>query len=233
MHSKAWPGFNYAMNHSDEPTVLLDFGNVLTHDRDASVFAPLLARLRIPQQSFNESWIRYRDEYDAGSLDAKAYWSLVLRDSAREVAADLYAIGQEPGEDLASELTATDFRSFLNPRMLMRALVIELIERNIGVGILSNMPPNMGTRWIDSWPWLGRVELALWSGDEGLSKPDPAFYRLFLQRSCWRPERTLFVDDVQENLDTADGLGFATHLFVEECSAIDTIRAWVRNGLKS
>jgi len=46
------------------------------------------------------------------------------------------------------------------------------------------------------------------SGVEGLAKPDPAFFRLAADRCGLAPERTVFIDDVQANVDSARALGF-------------------------
>ncbi len=50
------------------------------------------------------------------------------------------------------------------------------------------------------------------SCDVGLLKPDPAIFELALARLESRPEATLFVDDVVENLDAARSLGMRTAL---------------------
>ena len=51
------------------------------------------------------------------------------------------------------------------------------------------------------------------SGEEGLIKPDPAIFKLLIQRFKLTPERSLFVDDSQANIDTAQALGFQVHHF--------------------
>jgi putative hydrolase of the HAD superfamily len=51
------------------------------------------------------------------------------------------------------------------------------------------------------------------SGDVGLRKPDPAIYRLLLERTVRRAGDILFVDDSTANLDAAAALGIRTLLF--------------------
>jgi 2-haloacid dehalogenase len=51
------------------------------------------------------------------------------------------------------------------------------------------------------------------SGEEGLVKPDPAIFKLLIQRFKLTPSRSLFVDDSQANIDTAQALGFQVHHF--------------------
>jgi 2-haloacid dehalogenase len=51
------------------------------------------------------------------------------------------------------------------------------------------------------------------SGIEQLRKPDPALYRLALDRWQLAPERCLFVDDLLDNVEAARHLGRAGHHF--------------------
>jgi 2-haloacid dehalogenase len=51
------------------------------------------------------------------------------------------------------------------------------------------------------------------SGEVKLIKPDPAIYRLLLQKIQTQPEDCLLVDDTPKNIEAAQKLGFKTHLF--------------------
>lgn len=51
------------------------------------------------------------------------------------------------------------------------------------------------------------------SGEEGLVKPEAAFYRRLLDRHDLEAERCLFIDDVPANIEAARALGFQTHRF--------------------
>lgn len=45
------------------------------------------------------------------------------------------------------------------------------------------------------------------SGEERLVKPDPAIYRRLLDRYALEPAETLFIDDVERNVEAARGVG--------------------------
>lgn len=51
------------------------------------------------------------------------------------------------------------------------------------------------------------------SGEEGLVKPEAAFYRRLLDRHGLEAERCLFIDDLPANIAAARNLGFRTHPF--------------------
>src|SRR3546814_4776786 len=63
------------------------------------------------------------------------------------------------------------------------------------------------------------------SGEVRLTKPDPAIYRLALERFDLRAETALFVDDRQDNVDSATTLGMRAHLFRDAASLRAGLRA--------
>src|SRR3546814_12219274 len=63
------------------------------------------------------------------------------------------------------------------------------------------------------------------SGEVRLTKPDPAIYRLALERCDLRAETALFVDDRQDNVDSATTLGMRAHLFRAAASLRAGLRA--------
>ena len=58
-----------------------------------------------------------------------------------------------------------------------------------------------------------RFRDVLVSGEAGLIKPDPAIYRLALERFGLRAEAVLFVDDREDNVAGARAAGMHGHLF--------------------
>lgn len=59
--------------------------------------------------------------------------------------------------------------------------------------------------------WFGGI---VNSGEEGVIKPDPAIFRILIERHGVTPDTTLFIDDTAANVDAARGLGFQVHHFV-------------------
>ncbi|UVO51608.1 HAD family phosphatase [Sphingomonas sp. SUN019] len=76
--------------------------------------------------------------------------------------------------------------------------------------------------------FFGRFRDIVVSGDEQVVKPDPAIYRLALERFGLEPRQAVFVDDRQENVDGADAVGMTGIRFVDAA----TLRArFVELGL--
>ncbi|MDN6666473.1 MAG: HAD family phosphatase [Brevibacterium sp.] len=57
-------------------------------------------------------------------------------------------------------------------------------------------------------PAINELEDIVVSGREKMIKPDPQIFRLLSQRFGLDPSRTIFVDDLQTNIDAANQLGF-------------------------
>jgi len=58
------------------------------------------------------------------------------------------------------------------------------------------------------FPFLDWFEGIVVSGDERLIKPDPRLFEILIRRYGLDPATTLFIDDSQENVEAAAGLGF-------------------------
>jgi 2-haloacid dehalogenase len=64
-----------------------------------------------------------------------------------------------------------------------------------------------------AFPFCDYFEGVLISGEEGVVKPDPAIFRLLIERFAVDPARAVFVDDAARNVEAAATLGFGTVLF--------------------
>jgi 2-haloacid dehalogenase len=95
----------------------------------------------------------------------------------------------------------------------MGAVVDGLQRDGIRLLILSNMPSEVWPELTARHPILQPFEGAVISGDEGVVKPDPAIYRVLIERYDVDPGTTAFVDDRIENVDAATALGFTAILF--------------------
>lgn len=71
------------------------------------------------------------------------------------------------------------------------------------------------------WPPFRAREAAIFdrfrdivvSGDEKMIKPDPAIYRLALDRFGLAPEQAIFIDDREDNVRSAEAVGIRGHVF--------------------
>jgi len=65
-----------------------------------------------------------------------------------------------------------------------------------------------------------------------VAKPDPVFFQHILDAEGVTPAQALFIDDVEENVRAAAGLGIHTVLFQTEDDAITAVEAWLGAGCR-
>lgn len=70
-------------------------------------------------------------------------------------------------------------------------------------------------------------EKVWYSNELGMRKPNPDIFKYVLRDADIVPEETLFVDDLQENLDAAATLGIHTHRITKECGILDLFHTWI------
>ena len=87
---------------------------------------------------------------------------------------------------------------------------IELLARLKGKAALyaiTNFSREKFALSFERYAFLREFDGVIVSGHEGLLKPDPAIYHLFLERYGRQASRCLFIDDSQRNVDGAVAVG--------------------------
>jgi putative hydrolase of the HAD superfamily len=75
------------------------------------------------------------------------------------------------------------------------------------------------------YSFTSMVDVAIYSHEEGIRKPDPRIFALASERIGFPPEEIVFLDDVAENVDAARACGFQAVLFASTPQAIADIEA--------
>ena len=98
----------------------------------------------------------------------------------------------------------------------MPALVDELHAADVSLYAITNFSGEFFAPFrAQEAAFFARFRDIVVSGDERLTKPDPAIYHLALDRFGLAPSEAVFVDDRQENVDAADALGMCGILFTD------------------
>ncbi|RJF89183.1 HAD family phosphatase [Oleomonas cavernae] len=92
-------------------------------------------------------------------------------------------------------------------------LLEALDARGMPLFAITNYPGDKWAQGLAQFPFLGRFRAVLVSGIEKLAKPDPAIFRLSIERFGITPATTLFIDDLAANVAAAAALGFQVHHF--------------------
>jgi len=72
-------------------------------------------------------------------------------------------------------------------------------------------------------------EAMIISAEVGVAKPDPAIYRLALEKLGAKPEESVFVDDVLVNVEAARSIGMNTIQFIQPERALEELKQLLSN----
>ncbi len=107
--------------------------------------------------------------------------------------------------------------------------VLELIRKTrygFTHALLSNMGADMSGRIRIEHGANALFNPILFSHEIGIRKPDPKAFLLMLERLNLTAEQTLFIDDIQRNIEAATKLGINTIWFEDRESGVNKVRAF-------
>ena len=175
--------------------VIFDYGMVLSGPPDASLRAELVRSIGLPEEQAEALYWKYRRAYDQGELSGLAYWRKVFSDA-----------GQMRSSEEIALIAELDARMWTVADPVLVAWQAQLHEAGVKTAILSNMGDMVRESVERSFPWVQDFDVRLWSYELRLLKPDPEIYRIALDRLGTKAEETLFLDDVEENIEAARGV---------------------------
>lgn len=89
--------------------------------------------------------------------------------------------------------------------------------------ILTNSFVGAREREEERYGFTSMVDVAIYTHEEGVHKPDPRIYTIASERIGFPPSEIVFLDDRPENIDTARASGFQAILFTSTTQAIADI----------
>lgn len=183
--------------------VLFDMFGVVATEQSPAVRAAMVEYSGHDHDAFWAAYWSPRQDYDRGDLDGPAYWK---------------AVGDRLGEPFAPEqvekFIALDLESWSRVNGESVALVGELSEAGVPLGLLSNIPSELAERFEQLHPHvLGLFPTLGLSCRIGHAKPERGAYRWCLERMGVQAGDVLFVDDNRANVEAAEALGLRGHVF--------------------
>lgn len=152
----------------------------------------------------------------AGFVRRTDFWTFNKRlDEGLPLAEAREWFARHHGEDVAflDRYVSCYARSVKGAVPGMPVLVEDLRAGGVRVGGLSNWPAELYHHATDRVALVSELEDVVVSGRVGVRKPDPAIYHLMLDSFGTDPSATVFVDDVEENVDAARSVGIDGVLF--------------------
>ena len=128
---------------------------------------------------------------------------------------DRGTIAEEPffqaiQKEMNFPMSLADFTVHWNCIFMENKEMVDLalrLKKNYMVSILTNTNPWHVAELKKNHPWVFEFQDFIASCEVKLMKPDPEIYRLALRRAKVRPEEVFYVDDIAENIVSAEKLG--------------------------
>ena len=181
-------------------TVIFDLGGVLLDWNPRHLYRKIFAREAEMERFLAEvCTMDWHVQQDSGRPSAEAV-------------AELSAVFPEFGDEIAA-FYARSFEMISGPIDGTVALLRRLHERGTSLYALSNWPAESFRQVRPEFPFFELFSGIVISGEEGLRKPDEAFYRVLLDRHDIDPGDALFIDDTAGNIEAGERLGIAGLLF--------------------
>lgn len=180
--------------------VVLDVGNVLYGWDIRALYAKLIDDpVRLDWFCSTVVTPEWHFQHDEGRAFADTSAELIARFPAE---ADLIrAFGPRFNETITGEVPG------------MAAIIDGLRARGVPMFAITNFSAEFWPEFRVGARLLDPVRDVIVSGAERLAKPDPAIYRLALERFGLNPGEALFVDDRADNIAAGNANGFVGHLF--------------------
>lgn len=106
------------------------------------------------------------------------------------------------------------------------ATAVQLSQDGFRIGVISNTNAIHASWLRNHIPELAAFAAVVFSVDTGLRKPDPAIFRLALERLSVPAHSTLFIDDIAEFVVAAQALGMAGIVHQRWDTTQSTIESW-------
>lgn len=186
----------------DIKAVIFDYGGVICFHPPETEFEALASLAGAPKEAFLETYWGLRLKYDRGDVTFLEYWNNVAR-----------RVGRSYSNSEIDELVRGDIALWLHVDGRMIRWARELKESGCKIGLLSNMPRELGEYMLANVPWMHEFDHVTLSYAIRSVKPEPAIYHECLEGLGVRPEETAFLDDRIENIKGAKELGIRAMLF--------------------
>src|SRR5687768_8141770 len=180
----------------------------------AHVWQDVLETLQLEEPVFRTAWREMGPSLGSGQIEEADFWQRFLERTG--------AKGALPEESLF-------LREYVR-RWSVHQEVVDLVTRLKELGLMTAVLSNTITAHVTLNREKGLYapfDVLVFSNEVGLSKPEPAIYRHTLERLGLsdRPHTAFFVDDLEENVSAARGVGMHGILFKEAVQLMDEVRA--------
>jgi epoxide hydrolase-like predicted phosphatase len=187
---------------TDIEAIIFDFGGVMVPFSEMDSLQEQEARLGLQPGSLAEMLWQSPDWRlaEVGAITDEEYWRRAGARLGFHTLGEIHDFQQDLFRDARTDQRMAD---------LVRGL-----RGQYRTGLLSNASDVLPRLLHERYGLDGLFDVEVISALVGLVKPDPAIYRLALERLGTAPEATVFVDDYEPNVASAAALGIRAIHFV-------------------
>jgi putative hydrolase of the HAD superfamily len=182
--------------------VIFDFGGVLCFHPVEDRFACIASLLGLSRPDFLRIFWKHRIEYDAGRVDARAYWTQIAT-----------AAGRPMDDSLLRILVQHEIELWNNYDQRIMSWAAHLQSSGIRTAILSNLPCTLGEALRATPGFLDPFDHVTFSYELKIVKPDAAIYHDAVRGVRVPPSEALFLDDKVENVEGARAVGLHAEIY--------------------
>jgi putative hydrolase of the HAD superfamily len=193
---------------------MLDYGGVMVRHQSDGDQTKLAQMTGIPKQLFTQLYWSERPDYDKDVISGTEYWHKIAQ-----------CAGTTLTEQGIQELIDFDNCSWMQFDSVMWEWVEQLRAAGKRVGLISNMPRDLGEALKSRTQKLSNFDQVTLSYEIHAVKPEPAVYEHCLDGLETPPEQTLLLDDRIENVQGAELLGIRALQFTSRDDVLLRLRS--------
>jgi len=179
--------------------VVFDYGGVICFIPSPEMRSELVRLSGLSAEVLWDLDRKYRGEWDRGTYDGIGHYRFMLAKA-----------GVSFADDRLARIVRADIESWshINPDTVK--LMRDIKASGLRVGILSNIPHDFPR---NSVPIFAEADIAVYSCDLGVIKPEAGIYEKLMQKACCLYEEVVFFDDKVDNVNKARELGIQAFLW--------------------
>jgi putative hydrolase of the HAD superfamily len=187
--------------------VVFDYGRVISLDPVEESQEEMARLAGVPSGIFEKIRMKYRDDYDRGSMRGRDYYRKIMREAGAPAA------DARDFDALADRIARIDVHSWAVINNETEELMREIKGAGYRLGILSNMPHDFLELERDVFRVFDLCDPCIFSCRCGFLKPEREIYQVLVDALGCAPDRVVFFDDVPANVEGARGLGITAYLW--------------------
>jgi len=176
-------------------TLIFDLGGVVQHHNEKAIRMDIAKAFGLSYEKAQKLVRKTVKPLIRGEISERDFWKRFSKKAGKKI----------PEKELKTLWMKTYKKSFRLDMKMIR-LVKHLKKAGYKVaGLTNTIKPHYD--YNRKLGWFRRFPLLIASNNVGMRKPEKRMYRYALKRSRSKPENTVFIDDIRENVDAAKSVG--------------------------